>query len=101
MGRGYGLVADLSVYKLSAAQLLNLTSVSLDQIVPDLTIEESGFVPEPKPYVDDLPDDSGDSSRSRPDIPESHGLIRVWRKQKHDNWYMEFPDKDNSPDTRS
>jgi very-short-patch-repair endonuclease len=83
------LVADLSVYKVSFAQLLDSESTTFDRIFPDLRTDESRFAPEPEPGADQTSGKLEESVRPDSHTSESHALIRIWRKQKQDIYNRE------------
>jgi len=65
VGRGYGLVADLSAYKLSMSDLLDSPTVSLERILPDLEADKQLFASEPEPGQEDSPHESSIITVSR------------------------------------
>jgi very-short-patch-repair endonuclease/DNA polymerase III delta prime subunit len=89
LGRRYGMVADLSVYKITFAQLLDSDTIALDRILPELRTDGSTFAQEPGPGSDEIPPGFDETIRPEHHPSESPALIRIWRKQKQDTYNRE------------
>src|SRR5262252_6744745 len=83
LGRGYGLVADLSPLNPVGNELLHCPTIQFDKIIPDLASDDK-FTSEPENYTS--LSDTHDSEATAPNQTEGKRLRRMpsdqhWRKQ--------------------
>lgn len=85
LGRGYGLVADLSGLNVATHELLTWSVIHFEKVIPDLASSEDDFAPEPDGYVS-MSEQATDESAPDRTQTEGNALVRIWRKQKQDSY---------------
>jgi very-short-patch-repair endonuclease len=88
LGRGYGLVADLSGLNVGTHELLTSPVIHFEKVIPDLASSEEDFDPEPDGYASLTQPESDEPTVNRSQT-EGNALVRIWRKQKQDSYNRE------------